>query len=101
MAASHSEIPGAADSVLQSPFTPQSNNTDLESRTGPLLPEPLERIAFFPFCHTDVTLFGSTQLLNAKIHFKQLIHFLKESALIIALQANHFGNKSFRPCALE
>lgn len=89
--ASHSEIPGTADNVLQSPFTAESNNMYLESRTGQLLTEPLERFIFFISCHTDVTLFGSAEL----VHFKQLIHFLKESAVIIALQANTFGTKSF------
>lgn len=34
------------------------------------------------------------------VHFK-LIDFLKESAQIIALQANAFGNKSFYSRALE
>lgn len=93
---SRSEIPGTADNVLQSPLTAESNNMDLESRTGQLLPKSLERIIFFILCHTDVTLFGSTEL----VHFKQLIHFLKDSALIIALQANVFDNKSFHSCAL-
>lgn len=82
-AASHPAIPGTADNVLHSSFTPESNNMDLENRTGQLLPEPTGRIIFFILCHTDVTLFGSTKL----VHCKQLIHFLKESALITALQA--------------
>lgn len=87
---------GTADRGLQSLFTPESNSTHLGSSTGQLLPEPLERILFSILCHADVTLFSSTEL----VHFKQLIHFLKKSAIIIGLQANAFGNKSFHLCAL-
>ena len=76
-AASYPEILRTASSVWQSPFTLESDNTDHESRTGQLLPEPLEIIFFFILCHRDLTIFCSTEL----VHFKWLIYFLKESAL--------------------
>lgn len=79
VAASYPEFPGPAGSGLQSPNTPGRDNMDHRSRTGP--PQPLERGFFFILCHTGLSISCSTEL----VHFKQLIYFLKESALFVVV----------------
>ena len=80
-AAFYPEIPRTATSVLQSPFTLESDNTDHESRSVQQPPELLEIIFFFILSHTDIAIFHNTEL----GHFKQLIYFLEESAWFVAV----------------